>query len=173
MNTDRLNRWLTFGANVGVLIGLVILILEIRQSSAIAEAQFYLDQVNLNETAEIAMLGDSPALVWEKSVFDPASLSPADIRVMGAYLASRLYVWTDMFELERRGFVEPGATAANINNSVAFYFGDPFAQTWWSYERDTGGWGESLTAMIDVAIKRTDPSTTRTRTVRLQGPPPE
>ena len=41
MNTDRLNRWLTLAANLGVLAGLIVLIMEIRQSSAIAEAQFY------------------------------------------------------------------------------------------------------------------------------------
>lgn len=85
MDTDRLNRWLTLGANVGVLIGLAILIIELRQSSSIAAAQFYLDQVKLNETAEISMLGEDPAAVWERSVFEPASLSPADVRVMDAY----------------------------------------------------------------------------------------
>jgi hypothetical protein len=63
MNTDRLNRWLTLAANLAVFAGLVVLILEIRQSSAIAEAQFYLDQVEQNENLELAMLGDKPAEV--------------------------------------------------------------------------------------------------------------
>jgi hypothetical protein len=84
MEINRLSRWLAFGANAGVLIGLGVLIVELRQSSAIAEAQFYLDQIETNEALEIAMLGDSPAAVWEKSVFDPESLSPAEIRVMDA-----------------------------------------------------------------------------------------
>ncbi|MCJ7555797.1 MAG: hypothetical protein MUP90_02650 [Gammaproteobacteria bacterium] len=173
METDRVSRWLTFGSNVGVLIGIVILIFELRQSSAIAEAQFYLDQVNLNETAELAMLGENPAAVWEKSVFDPKTLSPADVRVMDAYLGSRLYVWSDMLVLEERGFTERGATAENMNASIAFFFGTTFAQTWWKQERETGNWGDRLTAMIDAAMLTVDPSTSRNRTSKLQGTPHE
>ena len=36
MNSDRLNRWLTLGANVGVLVGLIFVALEIRQANKIA-----------------------------------------------------------------------------------------------------------------------------------------
>jgi hypothetical protein len=169
MDIDRLNRWLTLVANVGVLIGLVVLIAELRQSSAIAEAQFYLDQVESNETLEIAMLGDSPAAVWERSVFDPRSLSRADIRVMDAYLSSRLYVWWNMLEMENRGFDEPGATADNIRDSVDFYFGSTFAQAWWKQERETGNWGDALTAMIDKAILTSDSSSIHKRIIALQG----
>ena len=168
MNTDRLNRWLTLAANLGVLAGLIVLIMEIRQSSAIAEAQFYLDQVEQNENSELALLGDNPATVWERSVFDPESLSPADSRVMDAYLVSRLYVWWKMFELERRGFVESGATAANVRDSVEFFFGNTFAQAWWKHERDYGESGDSLTALIESAVLETDPSANQNRIIKLQ-----
>ena len=33
MNVDRLNRWLTLGANIGVLFGIVFLIVELNQTS--------------------------------------------------------------------------------------------------------------------------------------------
>ena len=33
MDSDRLNKWLTFGANLGVLVGLVLLVLELRQTN--------------------------------------------------------------------------------------------------------------------------------------------
>ena len=36
---DRLNRWLTLAANIGVLIGIIILIVELRQNSQIMRAQ--------------------------------------------------------------------------------------------------------------------------------------
>ena len=39
MDTDRLNRWLTLGANIGVLGGLLLLVTEIRQTNAIARAE--------------------------------------------------------------------------------------------------------------------------------------
>lgn len=39
MNRDQLNQWLTLGANVAVLIGLIFLVIEIRQNNEIVRAQ--------------------------------------------------------------------------------------------------------------------------------------
>ena len=39
MDTDRLNRWLTLGANIGVLIGIVLLVIEVRQNNSNLVAQ--------------------------------------------------------------------------------------------------------------------------------------
>ena len=39
MDSDRLNRWLTLVANIGVLIGLALLVIEIRQSNLLALAE--------------------------------------------------------------------------------------------------------------------------------------
>ncbi len=39
MDTDRLNRWLSLGANVGVLIGILLLVVELGQSRAMMRAQ--------------------------------------------------------------------------------------------------------------------------------------
>ena len=39
MNDDKLNRWLTLGANFGVLVGIFLLIFEIRQNSNLMRVQ--------------------------------------------------------------------------------------------------------------------------------------
>lgn len=39
MDTEKLNRWLTLGANVGVLIGLLLLVLELNQNHEMMRAQ--------------------------------------------------------------------------------------------------------------------------------------
>ena len=39
MESDRLNRWLTLGANVGVLIGIILLIIELDQNRDMMRAQ--------------------------------------------------------------------------------------------------------------------------------------
>jgi hypothetical protein len=41
VDTDRLNRWLTLGANVGVLIGLTLLVVELRYTNDLAIASAY------------------------------------------------------------------------------------------------------------------------------------
>jgi len=39
VDTDRLNRWLTLGANVGVLAGIILLVVELEQNREMTQAQ--------------------------------------------------------------------------------------------------------------------------------------
>lgn len=39
MNTEALNRWLSLGANLGVLVGIIFLAIEIRQNTDMTRAQ--------------------------------------------------------------------------------------------------------------------------------------
>jgi hypothetical protein len=39
LNSDRLNRWLTLGANVGVLVGIILLVIELDQNRDMMRAQ--------------------------------------------------------------------------------------------------------------------------------------
>ena len=39
MNSDRLNRWLTLGANLGVLVGIILLVVELNQNREMMRAQ--------------------------------------------------------------------------------------------------------------------------------------
>lgn len=41
MNTDSVNRWLTLAANVGVFIGLILLLIELDQNSDLVRAQIH------------------------------------------------------------------------------------------------------------------------------------
>lgn len=46
MNTDSVNRWLTLGANLGVLIGIFLLLAELNQNSRLMQAQIFNDRAN-------------------------------------------------------------------------------------------------------------------------------
>jgi len=44
MNSEKLNSWLSLGANVGVVIGLILLVVEINQNTELARAQMNQDR---------------------------------------------------------------------------------------------------------------------------------
>ena len=48
MDTEKLNRWLALGANIGVLIGLILLVYEVRQNSDLMRAQISMERTNTN-----------------------------------------------------------------------------------------------------------------------------
>jgi len=134
MNTDSVNPWLTFGANVAVLIGLALVVAEIRQNTAIAELQFSQNRSLAIDQFELLNLDSDFAQTWAKSVQQPQSLTPAEYRMMDSYLAMRLEGWNRIYEMEERGYEPPGTTERTMQNA-GIWFGNAFAQTWWKYER--------------------------------------
>ena len=66
MDTDRLNRWLTLGANLGVFAGIILLLIELDQNRDLVKAQtrhaiadqyvnFMQETVNSGEVADIVI----------------------------------------------------------------------------------------------------------------------
>ncbi len=61
MNSDKVNRWLTLGANLGVVLGLAFLIVEIRQNTTALTAQAY--QARSDALVELSrMIAESEVL---------------------------------------------------------------------------------------------------------------
>ncbi len=130
MDSDRLNRWLTLGANVGVLVGIIFLAIQIRQNSDLARLHFADDLSKSSQEGELALFGDRAAYVWEKSVLDPASLSLGELRIIDAYITHNLWRSHRVFELERNGLIEPGSTQKFIRSNLRFHFGTKIAKPW-------------------------------------------
>lgn len=58
MKFEQINKWLTLAANIGVVVGLVILILEMRQNAALSRTAIEVDKNALLAQIELkAALG--------------------------------------------------------------------------------------------------------------------
>jgi hypothetical protein len=95
MDNDRVNRWLSLGANVGVLVGIVLILIELNQNSDLMRAQISQSRAdNLIESMEARMHSDYWPAVSAKLRVDGqmqadriASLSPEEKeRVVYYYL---------------------------------------------------------------------------------------
>jgi len=62
MNSGTVNKWLTLSANIGVVIGLVLLILELNQNSALVRAQIHQARAD-NYVAASVDMADSEFLL--------------------------------------------------------------------------------------------------------------
>ena len=151
MNSEKVNSWLTLGANLGVLVGIIFLAAEIRQSSDLARLQFAEDRQTTWQQGELVVFGDSIATVWEKSVLDPESLSLAETRMLDAYLAFQLTNATRVLNLERGGLLATGATEQYLQNNLEFFFDTHFAKAWWEIEGKT--WEPEFVKLADPKIR--------------------
>ena len=166
MNADVIGRWLTLGANVGVIASIIFLALEIRQNSILAQMQFADDRRAAFQQGALALFGDSAAEVWEKSIEDPASLSLAELKVMDAYLYFQLANSMRVFRQEQAGLLENGATESYMQANLPFYFNSKFAKAWWRVEGTT--WQEDFVRLADPIIRdtRVDESVDKLRRIQ-------
>ena len=166
MQTVRLNQWLSVGANFGVLIGIILLIVELDQNSDLARLQLEDNRRTTFQQGEFAIYGERAAEVWAKSIMDPASLSVSEIRIMDAYLSSNLNRSNAVHDLEIAGLRESGAALQYLKENLPFDFGNHYAQAWWKHEKQY--WDSGFVEKVDSLIADISPTLNRTRILSLQ-----
>jgi hypothetical protein len=145
--TERLSQWLALGANIGVLLGLVVLIVEVRQNAALSRAA--MEQQKNDFLAEIEFYIAKPEIsdVWIKSIRHPEDLTEPEMRTMDGILVALMLQWDHRFQMEAAGLASREEARQHVLNSAPYYFGSPFAKRWWSLQAP--GW--EGTPMMEVA----------------------
>ena len=85
MDSDRLNRWLALGANFGVLVGILLLVVELRQISELVRAEIHAiraeskadRQIGVANSGEVARI--SAKLIAEGFPANPDAMSTLTI----------------------------------------------------------------------------------------------
>lgn len=165
MKLESLNGWLTLGANVGVLIGIVLILAELNQSRQLAQAQFELDVDQAYRAAEIAMMESALSDAWARSIENPSELTVSEIRSLDGFYATIVNRWRNTFVLEQRGLADEGATLVQLE-AAPFFFGNPFAIRWWSYDREN--WQPEFAEVVDRAIAEVESSSNEVWIQELQ-----
>lgn len=144
---DRLNKWLTLGANIGVVLGLIILIIEVRQNAALSRTA--LESAKNDQLADIELSIASPAVAaaWTKSIRAPDTMTDADIRMVESHLVAVTLQWDNLFQMEGSGLASRARTIRHIQNTAPYYFGSAHAKNWWRLQEP--GWEN--TPMVEVA----------------------
>ena len=132
MQTDTLNRWLSLVANIGVMLGLVLVAFQIRQDVELTKIQLFSDATSSRKEWNQAMLGSDPMNVVMKSIENPSELTLAELHVMDAYLVGAIN------ELRRLELLEAAGLDVNIEVEGLhyFFFGSRFAKAWYEEFRD-------------------------------------
>ena len=146
-------------SNLGVVAGILLLVFELNQDRRLAEAQFLNGiQVSFQQNERL-MLAADPAALWEKSVFEPSSLTAAEIRAMDAWFTLLVNTWYQLWLLEQRDLIDAGSTSGAVRGDVRFYLANHYGQLWWRHERENWGGELPFREMVDAGLEGVDPST--------------
>lgn len=137
MNSDRLNRWLTLAANVGVLVGIVFLALEIRQNSDHLALQLEF-AVPTQKIFEINrdLMDPSVARILAKAIETPAELTFEEGLVASSVVLNALNEWEDRYLLHKAGLDGVVDWKRHIQENIGWTLGNRFALAVFNSNRD-------------------------------------
>lgn len=85
MNRDRLQSGLEIASNVGLLVGLVLVAVQIKQASDLTRYTLVVSSYQQETDHFDALMGENPAAVVARAKTEPEALTPADVEVLVAY----------------------------------------------------------------------------------------
>ncbi len=157
MNTEKLNRWLTLGANIGVVLGLIVLIVEVRQNAALTLTSMEGQLSTWQSDSEFRMATSEMAPIHLKSIFNPEDLTLEEIRRLEAMFIGIQTQMDYLLNLEDAGLVSRKRVEIHVDNNARFYFGNPYAKAWWN--ANAIGWeGTRLYEVAGPIVEATDPA---------------
>ena len=144
---DGAAHWLGLAANVGVILGLILVIVQVRQNAELTRTQMEQRKNDFLAEIEFSLANRESAEVWVKAFRTPASLTDAEMKMVEAHLLSLMLQWDHLLQMERSGLVAREHVRQHIANSAPYYFGSRFGKRWWRLQMR--GW--QGTAMAEVA----------------------
>jgi hypothetical protein len=132
MKSDTLANWIQIGANVGILIGLILVAFQISQNSEIAKADMLSRNWELSAQSWLALLGEDGASAWSVAINDPDNITDEELVMVHGYLTfwwdlnSRREYLTKFSLMDDDWLSFAGWQSANI------FGGNKVTRAWWS-----------------------------------------
>lgn len=153
--SERFNRWLTLAANLGVLLGLIVLIFEVRQNAALSRIGLEAERAAAQARYEQHIANPDMAEVWMKAVYTPEDLTPSELRTFDGIMVAGVMTWEHLMTMRDGGLVDDRRVRLHIQNNAPFYFGFALAKNWWR-ENAIGWQGSELYLMADPIVQNVD-----------------
>lgn len=106
MTSDRLNWFLTVAANVGVVVGLGFLGIELRQNTLSTQASVHIDLLSYGrEHSELLLSDDALAAMVLRAEKNPEDLDELEKEKFILFTSWRMGVWETAFLNKREGVI--------------------------------------------------------------------
>ena len=80
MDKSKLVSWLQVSANIGIVLGLVLVGVQIKRSSDLTKIELLYEESRRFVELETMVVGENAAEVWAKSLEEPENLTLAEVR---------------------------------------------------------------------------------------------
>jgi hypothetical protein len=87
------NNLISIAANLGIIVGLVLVALQLRQNASLARIQILSQDISDERAVEIGMFGDAGAVAWAKPIESLETMTSAEVKVVDGYLVNQVQGW--------------------------------------------------------------------------------
>lgn len=125
MDTEpvRWNAWLRLLTNVGVVVGLVAILLELRHAAKVSEVEAYQarsSEIQLHNL-ELAMSDDFADILYKYRSEGKENLSPAELIRLRAWYMILLRQMQAQYYQYQKGFLETEVIESSLNGAASYY----------------------------------------------------
>jgi hypothetical protein len=135
MDSDHLNKWLTLGANIAVLAGIIILAIEIRQNSEHLALQLKFQAAQKIFENNRDLQEPSKALIYSKALTQPSEMTIDEGLVAASIVLNHINEWEDRFFIYESGLISESEWKRHIHENIGWTLGNPFAKKVWQLNR--------------------------------------
>ena len=153
MDSDRLNRWMTLAANVGVLVGIFLLLIELRQNTESAELQAAQSYMTLSHELDFRIVDDPTLIALFLTSVDERT--PGDLRRLDRWYFGSLRTWENGYFLHSRGVLDDDLWAGQEAFMADLLRGSEELQQYYQMNRShfSKGFTEFLDGLLEVEVE--------------------
>lgn len=132
MDADKVNRWLTLGANFGVLAGIGLLVYEINQATLTTRADMVSSHQDRWVTIDLSWQESDFAATWAKAMETPEELTVAEMVQLNGFMWAFFDHVSTTRTLWRLGILNdtPLSPDQIISENAYIFFGNKFSRAW-------------------------------------------
>ncbi len=130
MNADSVNKWLTLSANIGVVFGLFLLLVELDQNSDLVRAQIHQSRSdtqvarfeNRADTEHLAPLLEKIVLLGGLANLSSADeLTPEELYRLRVFLQGRYWDFDNLFYQYQQGYLDEEYYQFSVSNAIRIF----------------------------------------------------
>ena len=163
MNSQKLSNWLQIAANVGIIAGLVLVAMQLKQNSDLLKTQLLYEESGRFISSEQALYGEEAARVWAKSIENPRDLTLEEIRIVDGYLYSTVEQWRATHMLAQQGLLDDkDEWQLRVKDEAYYFLGNEYGRAWWTvYKEETQITSPELKGLVDQVLAEDPEGTLR------------
>jgi len=134
LNSAKISSWLTIVANVGLLVGMALVVYQIDQNSQLARMALVNEGNVASNQFWANLMGENPTDVIAMAVECPEAMTYSDFIAMDAFLFTGMNILYRDYALAQEGIFTEEDWQESVEAYASWYLANSFGRVWWHEE---------------------------------------